>query len=228
MKKKTEKIVASTLLTGSYGYLFGLALWRAFGHPSSGTQTWHWLTKTMKQAESAVEKADAAAKSYAPEGKAETADKQEQAAQDDEHLESLSLKTPGNAPLDRLARQATFEKWQERLEKNAPAGESPKSFAPGVSVSSGRQESESGEFVQHEGNAQEEVLQHQALESGRLAGWNSPRPEKLPVPTFAPAVMALGIVIFAMGLATVWYVCTVGSIVFAVAAWRWVGELQGD
>jgi hypothetical protein len=31
-----------------------------------------------------------------------------------------------------------------------------------------------------------------------------------------------------MGLATVWYVCLVGSLVFAVAAWRWTGELQGE
>ncbi|HTU43996.1 MAG TPA: hypothetical protein VMF91_02980 [Bryobacteraceae bacterium] len=117
-------------------------------------------------------------------------------------LESLSLSTPGDAPLDRLARIAAHEK----REPLPPRGKLPPQREESV----------------------EDVLQCQALESARLPGWSEPKPDRLPIPTFAPAVMALGVVIFAMGLATVWYVCVVGSLVFAVAAWRWGGELQGE
>jgi hypothetical protein len=73
-----------------------------------------------------------------------------------------------------------------------------------------------------------EVLEQQSLMSDQLEGWSAAAPERLPIPTYAPAIMALGVVLFAMGLATVWYVCVVGSIVFAIAAWRWTGELQGE
>jgi hypothetical protein len=117
-------------------------------------------------------------------------------------FESLSLSTSGDAPLDRLARVAADEKRK------------PPSLRDGFSPQ--REESV------------EDVLQCQGLESARLPGWGEPKPDRLPVPTYAPAVMAFGIVIFAMGLATIWYVCVVGSLVFAVAAWRWVGELQGE
>jgi hypothetical protein len=120
-----------------------------------------------------------------------------------QEFESLSLSTPGDAPLDRLARFAK----RERQEGYEPQ----KQNARPVDAAS-----------------MEELLQHQSLESSRLEGWSLPEPARLPVPTFAPAVMAFGIVVFAMGLATVWYVCVVGSLVFAIAAWRWVSELQGE
>ena len=79
-----------------------------------------------------------------------------------------------------------------------------------------------------ESSSVEGLLEYQSLASRRLAGWTVPQPQKLPVPTYSPAIMAFGIVVFAMGLATTWYVCVVGSLVFAVAAWRWTGELQGE
>jgi hypothetical protein len=118
-------------------------------------------------------------------------------------LESLSLSTPGNAALDRLVRIAEREQREEyepRHRNTRPA----------------------------DAGSVEDVLQHQSLESSSLEGWSLPEPARLPIPTFAPAVMAFGIVVFAMGLATVWYVCVAGSLVFAIAAWRWVGELQGE
>ncbi|MGH9511837.1 MAG: hypothetical protein ACRD2U_06835 [Terriglobales bacterium] len=118
--------------------------------------------------------------------------------QQPQRLESLSQKTPGDAPLDRLARAAS----------NGEHGRAT-SFRGEQTILSG-----------------EEVLKTQALESARLPGWNLPRPANLPVPTFAPAIMAMGIVVFAMGLVTTWYVCAAGAMIFAVATWRWVGELQ--
>ena len=75
---------------------------------------------------------------------------------------------------------------------------------------------------------EDEVLKRQSLTSKLLPGWHLPAPEGLPVPTFAPAIMAMGIVFFVMGIVTTWYVCVAGIIVFAVATWLWVAELQGD
>lgn len=114
-------------------------------------------------------------------------------------LESLSQSSFGDAPLDRLARAAT----EERTGAD--------SVVRGIAIS-----------------APGAILNTQALESELLPGWSTPRPDRLPVPTFAPAIMAMGIVLFAMGLVTTWYVCAVGAMIFAVATWRWVGELQGE
>jgi hypothetical protein len=114
-------------------------------------------------------------------------------------LSSLSLKTPGNAPLDRIARIAAHP---ARLEHDLPKPPRKSSV--------------------------EDLLEHQSLESDQLDGWSEPAPDHLPIPTYAPAIMAFGIVLFAMGLATIWYVCVAGSVVFAIAAWRWTGELQGE
>src|SRR5579875_2800656 len=121
---------------------------------------------------------------------AKTTKHQEPKVQSTVELESLSLSTPGDAPLDRLARIAAAEKHE------------PPSLGGGFSPP--REESV------------EDVLQCQELESAPLPGWGEPQPDRLPVPTYAPAVMAFGVVIFAMGLATIWYVCVVGSLVFAV------------
>jgi hypothetical protein len=173
MKKKIQYVLVNAL--GILGYVLpiGIAVWRA--STGRGVKA---PTKTTRRQEPKV-----------------------QSATDDE-LESLSLSTPGDAPLDRLARIAA----DERRENPPPRDGSPPQREESV----------------------EDVLQCQALESVRLPGWGEPKPDRLPVPTYAPAVMAFGIVIFAMGLATIWYVCVVGSLVFAVAAWRWVGELQGE
>jgi hypothetical protein len=173
MKKKIQYVLVNAL--GILGYVLpiGIAVWRV---------------STGKGAK----------------GPARTTKHQEAKARGaiDVEPESLSLSTPADAPLDRLARIAADEK------RTPP---SPRDAFPAQ-----REESV------------EDVLQCQGLESARLPGWGEPKPDRLPVPTYAPAVMAFGIVIFAMGLATIWYVCVVGSLVFAVAAWRWVGELQGE
>jgi hypothetical protein len=131
-----------------------------------------------------------------------------------ENLESLSLNTPGDAPLDRIARTAT----REQLEEPESGRSTPNTFEPpGCDDPRPANEARVGA-----------LLQRQSLNSYRLEAWSISEPKRLPVPTYAPAVMAFGIVVFAMGLATTWYVCVAGSLVFAVAAWRWVGELQGE
>lgn len=123
-------------------------------------------------------------------------------------LPSLSLSTPGYASLDQVARYAAAEA-DLPTEPLPPFDRKPRSW-------------------QSDSPAMLEVLAHQRLESPRLEGWNEPRPGKLPVPTFAPAIMAFGIIMFAMGLATTWYVCLVGSLIFTLAAWRWTAELQEE
>lgn len=129
-------------------------------------------------------------------------------------LPSLSKSVPGRAPLDQLARTASAE-------ENGTVD-----FASSVSAQISVTSATSGEETIRD--SQDEVLAAQSLASARIPGWNQPTPERLPVPTFAPAIMAMGIVVFAMGIVTTWYVCVVGAMVFAVAAWRWVGELQGE
>lgn len=125
-------------------------------------------------------------------------------------LESLSNTSDGDAPLDHLSRIAAKE------ESGSEAANLPvvaDSLAPAQKS-----------IIE----TQDEVLKRQSLDSKLLPGWHLPMPESLPVPTFAPAIMAMGIVFFVMGIVTKWYVCVVGIIVFAVATWRWVEELQGE
>ena len=88
-------------------------------------------------------------------------------------LESLSLDTPGDAPLDRLARIAAQEE-RERGQEDLRSAEPPDSAQPHAPESS----------------SVEGLFEYQSLASRRLAGWTVPQPQKLPVPTYSPAIMA--------------------------------------
>ncbi len=199
MKKQSEKTAAAASLILGYLAIVGVGVWRA-------------TKRRRSQSEGAKDSASGASKCESRNQVKNQEEKQE------EKLQSFSLETPGNAPLDQLARRGADEEREERwleavggardLTYSKPSGP-PRSWT-------------------HDSPIVAEVLRHQSLESEPLQGWSIPMPERLPVPTFAPAVMALGIIVFAMGLATIWYVCVVGAIVFAIAAWRWTGELQGD
>jgi hypothetical protein len=125
-------------------------------------------------------------------------------------LESLSGSSEGDAALDRLSRLAAREESRSEAANLQVAADSP---APGLG---GIRDTE------------DEVLKRQSLDSELFPGWHRPTPERLPVPTFAPAIMAMGIVFFVMGIVTKWYVCVAAIIVFAVATWLWVAELQGE
>lgn len=195
MKKQLEKTAAAVSLIVGYLAIVGVGVWRA-------TKRSRPQSEGGKDSESGKSKAEP----------------RNQEKDQDEKLQRLSLTTPGNAPLDQLARRAAAEgREKQRGEAIGDEGvrTDPKPSGPPRSWT-------------HDSAIVAEVLQHQSLQSEPLQGWSIPMPERLPVPTFAPAVMALGIIVFAMGLATIWYVCVVGAIVFAIAAWRWTGELQGD
>ena len=203
MKKRREKFIAIGLAALGYGAFFGTAVWRFFQRGPDRQPIPNEAPTTAAGLEPVAKKVPANESPAPDEGKSDA-------------LESLSLKTPGDAPLDRVARDAAVD------EKNATSSEA------GLQPSNSPPPTGPPRPWTHDSEIVTDVLRRQSLENERLAGWSKPAPDRLPVPTFAPAVMACGIVIFAMGLATVWYVCVAGSIVFAVAAWRWTGELQGE
>lgn len=60
------------------------------------------------------------------------------------------------------------------------------------------------------------------------SGWSKPKPESLPRPTYAPAFVALGIMFFALGLVTRWYIAASGGVVTALGFWGWIKELISD
>ena len=61
----------------------------------------------------------------------------------------------------------------------------------------------------------------------RLAeGWHTPKPERLPKPTYWPAALAFGVTLLAWGPVTSWIVATVGFIVCAISLAGWIGDLR--
>ncbi len=59
-------------------------------------------------------------------------------------------------------------------------------------------------------------------------GWHVPEHMELPEPTYWPAVLAFGIVLFAWGIVTSYIIIGVGLIVFAVAVAGWIGDLRHE
>lgn len=204
MKKPDGKKVAMVSVILSYGSMLGMVGWRMLrGKPAQPV-----LEKPSPAMEQMQEKLQAQEEKLllpAP-------------PVQEEKLESLSLSTPSDSALDRLARRSAFEEQEEALFMPGGGRADPKAPLP----------EGPGQPWNHESPVVIDLLRHQALETERLTGWTLPEPGRVPVPTFAPSVLAMGVVIFAMGLASSWYVCVVGAVIFAVAAWRWTGVLQGD
>ena len=204
MKEESENKIARASAIGGYLSLYALGIWRWFRGPSSaepGT-----AKKEADLPDTVKLYTELAGGLALP------------APQSQDTLESLSLTTPGNAPLDRLARRAAFE--EEKVARIQPGGGLADLHVPDPPGPK--------QPWTHDSAAVASMLQHQALDSEPLTGWSNPVGDRLPVPTFTPTIMAFGIVVFAMGLATTWYVCVAGSLIFALAAWRWAGELQGE
>ncbi|MGH9355185.1 MAG: hypothetical protein ACRD10_03560, partial [Terriglobia bacterium] len=59
-------------------------------------------------------------------------------------------------------------------------------------------------------------------------GWNKPRPEKTPHPTYAPATLGLGVVCMLWGLVTTPLISLVGAILFGIALAVWIGDLRHE
>lgn len=60
------------------------------------------------------------------------------------------------------------------------------------------------------------------------AEWAEPLPEKIPAPTYAPAALALGIVLILWGLIASWMISLAGGLVSAAALAIWIRELLYD
>ncbi|HJT86500.1 MAG TPA: hypothetical protein VJ732_01565 [Bryobacteraceae bacterium] len=56
-------------------------------------------------------------------------------------------------------------------------------------------------------------------------GWHRPEPERLPHPTYWPAVLALGVVLLVWGPITTLAVSAVGGAVIVVGLTGWLGDL---
>jgi hypothetical protein len=74
------------------------------------------------------------------------------------------------------------------------------------------------------------MAEEQKTDSSRIAqGWAVPQPERVPAPTYQPAVMALGITFILFGLVTSYAFCAAGGVLFAISLVKWIGELvHGD
>lgn len=62
----------------------------------------------------------------------------------------------------------------------------------------------------------------------QMPGWNKPKPDIIPRPTYWPLVLAFGIVLILFGIVTSWIVSGVGAIFFAFGLGGWIGELRRE
>ncbi len=62
----------------------------------------------------------------------------------------------------------------------------------------------------------------------RPAGWNDPKPLKLPPPTIWPIALALAVVAMAWGAVTSYVITLFGLLGFIVSIIGWIGELRHD
>ena len=59
-------------------------------------------------------------------------------------------------------------------------------------------------------------------------GWHVPHPHALAAPSYAPAMVAFGLVFLALGAVTMWPLSVIGAIIFFLAVAKWIGELLND
>jgi hypothetical protein len=52
--------------------------------------------------------------------------------------------------------------------------------------------------------------------------WPKPRPERLPEPSYAPPLMALGLMCLLWGALTHWIVSIAGALLVGIAAVNWI------
>ena len=55
-----------------------------------------------------------------------------------------------------------------------------------------------------------------------------PLPERLPRPSFAPPVLALGLLLLLWGIVTSWIVSVLGLVLIAAAAALWIRDSSGN
>lgn len=65
-------------------------------------------------------------------------------------------------------------------------------------------------------------------EKGNSAGWNIPKPEIIPSPTYWPFVLSLGATLIGLGILTSNIISATGIALFVLAIIKWVGELSSE
>ena len=55
--------------------------------------------------------------------------------------------------------------------------------------------------------------------------WAAAKPEKIPLPTYAPLFLALGIILLLFGIVSMYVFCCIGLILIIWSISKWVGEL---
>ncbi len=58
--------------------------------------------------------------------------------------------------------------------------------------------------------------------------WHKPLPERLPRPSYAPPLLAVGLMCLLWGAVTSWIISAVGLVVAAAACSRWIADLRSD
>lgn len=58
--------------------------------------------------------------------------------------------------------------------------------------------------------------------------WAKPLPERLPEPSYAPALLALGIMCLLWGAVTTWIVSGIGAVLAGAACVQWIGALRRE
>ena len=69
---------------------------------------------------------------------------------------------------------------------------------------------------------------HQHEAPPRPAGWNDPKPLKLPPPTIWPIAVAISVVCMAWGAVTSYVITIGGLITFIISIIGWIGDLRHD
>jgi hypothetical protein len=65
-------------------------------------------------------------------------------------------------------------------------------------------------------------------EKANPPGWNIPKPEIIPSPTYWPFVLSLGATLMGLGVLTSNVISAVGMLLFILAMIKWVGELASE
>ncbi len=60
------------------------------------------------------------------------------------------------------------------------------------------------------------------------AGWTKPRPQNMPSPTYAPAVIALAMVCLLWGLVTTYLISLLGLALLVVGVVNWIGGFRHE
>ena len=58
--------------------------------------------------------------------------------------------------------------------------------------------------------------------------YHKPLPERLPRPSYAPPLLAVGLMFLVWGAVTTWIISATGILITTLGCLRWIGDLRGD